>query len=87
MIWHRQSHLQQCKHRAHKSLHATIGQVKHLLDRQHDFNGLVTIIKLAATVFLTCVPPGLFKIIRQPEGDRAALYQRFVVFGPVLDTV
>lgn len=38
-------------------------------------------------VFLSSVHPGRFKIVRHPERDRAALYQGFVVFRPVLDTV
>lgn len=33
------------------------------------------------------IMPALFKILRQPDRDRAALYQRSVVFRPVLDTV
>jgi hypothetical protein len=43
--------------------------MKHFLDRQHDLDRLLTVVKLAATLFFSCIQPDFFKIICEPEGE------------------
>ena len=59
----------QLEDRTHKPFDAAISQMKDFFHRQRDENGLITIIKLAAALFFANIPPGLFKIIGQPERD------------------
>jgi hypothetical protein len=61
--------------------------VKYILYRQHNRDRLGTVLKLATKLFLSSVSPILFKVIRQPDRDRAALIQSFIIFRPVFDTV
>lgn len=87
MIWHRQGDFLHGKQGMHKTFGLAIGQMEHFFYRQHDLNRLVTVVKLTAALFFACVQPVLFKSIRQPERNRAALCQRFVIVRPIFDTV
>lgn len=87
MIRHWQIHVHQLEERTHKPFDTAIGQMKDFFDGQHDANGLITIIELAAALFFATLQPGLFKVIAQPKREGPALHQRFVVFGPILDAV
>lgn len=70
-----QAHPQHREDRTHKTFRRSVRQVKYVLHRQHDRDGLLAVIKLAAALFVSCVAPALFEIIRHPERNRTALHQ------------
>ena len=87
MGWQGQRDFEHGKERTYKTFRLTIGQVGYFFEGQYDFNRFVVLVKLTAMLLLTAIQPGPFKIIRQPEGNRASLRQGSVMVRPVLDTV
>ena len=62
MVGHGQINLHQLKDRTNKPFRSPIGPMKHFLDRQHDLERWITIIKLAAALFFPGIKPSLRKV-------------------------
>jgi hypothetical protein len=63
MVWNRQLHRKHGKDRAYEPFGGTVRQMKHILHCQHDDDCLSTVLKLAAALLFSCIPPVRFKVI------------------------